>query len=217
METIYEELYLLALDEDKGNFFQFVRKSLPYTLAGVILAELALLGKVSLSEKLRLVVSESTPTNEPVLDGVLEKIRVIEKPRKVTYWVSLLSEEPKKLRQVIGERLVAKNFLVQDEKRFLRQESVTDSAITIPSRFQIKNQLRALVLANGESNLHSLTILKMIAAGGLLNLVFTQDEIETANWIINKRFMSAALEFPSMQVVEEIAQAVRSVWEDEME
>jgi hypothetical protein len=131
--------------------------------------------------------------------------------------VSLFSEEPKKLRQNVAERLVEKNVLVQDEKRFFRQEPISGSESSVPDKFKIKHELRALILSNGESNLHNLALLEMIAAGGLLGLVFTQDELETADQVIHKKFLIAALENPIMQLVEEIGQAVSSVQADELD
>ena len=217
MLTLYDELYLLTLDEENGNLFSFARKSFAYPLAGVILAELALLGKLGVGEKLRLVICDATPTGDPIFDGALEQIRASEKARKPSYWVSLLSEEPKKLRQIVAEQLVEKNVLVQDEKRFFRQELLSGSESTIPDKFQIKHELRTLILSNGESDLRSLALLEMIAAGSLLGLVFTQDELETADQMIHKKFLTAALENPIMQLVEEIGQAVSSVQEDELD
>ena len=217
MLTLYEELYLLALNEEKGNLFSFARKSIAYPLAGAILAELALLGKLGVGEKLRLVLSDATPTGDPIFDGALEQIRISEKAHKPSYWVSRLSEEPKKLRQNVAERLVEKNVLVQDEKSFFRQEPVPGIESTVPDKFQIKHQLRSLILSNGESDLHRLALLEMIAAGDLLGLVFTQDELETADQMIHKKFLIAALENPVMQLVEEIGQAVSSVQEDELD
>ena len=217
MLTLYEDLYLLALDEEKGNLFSFARKSFAYPLAGAILAELALLGKLGVGEKLRMVLSDASSTGDPIFNGVIEQIRVSEKARKPSYWVSKLSEEPKKLRQNVAERLVEKNVLVQDEKSFFRQELLSGSESTILDKFQRKHEMRALILSNGESNLRNLTLLEMIAAGGLLGLVFTQDELETADQMIHKKFLTAALENPIMLLVEEIGQAVSSVQEDELD
>src|SRR4030042_6376485 len=217
MLPLYEELYLLALDEEKGNLFSFARKSIAYPLAGAILAEVALLGKLGVGEKLRLVLSDATPTGDPIFDGALEQIRISEKAHKPSYWVSALSEEPKKLRQNVAERLVEKNVMVQDEKSFFRQEPVPGIESTVPDKFQIKHQLRSLILSNGESDLHRLALLEMIAAGDLLGLVFTQDELETADQMIHKKFLTAALENPVLQLVEEIGQAVSSVQEEKLD
>jgi golgi phosphoprotein 3 len=217
MLTLYEELYLLALDEDKGNIYPFVRKSLPYVLSGAILAELRLLGKVEASGKLRLIALDATPTGDPFLDGVLEQISSSEKARKLTYWVSLLSEEPKKLRLSVGERLVEKNVLIQDEKRFYRRPVVAEGEFSAPEKFQIKNLLRAIILSNGESDFRSLALLTIILSGDLLSLIFTEDEIENAKRMIHKKVLAAAMENPLMQFIEEIDQAVSSVREDEMD
>jgi hypothetical protein len=142
MLTLYEDLYLLTLDEDKGNIVSFARKSFAYPIAGLILAELALSGKLGVGEKLRLVVSEGEPAGDPILDDVLEQIRATEKPRKLTYWVSQVSGDPKKLRQSIGERLVEKKILIQDEKRFFRQEAASGAESTAADKF---NQTRVVL------------------------------------------------------------------------
>jgi golgi phosphoprotein 3 len=72
MLTIYEDLYLLALDEEKGNLFSFARKSFAYPLAGAILAELALSGKLGVGEKLRIVLSDATQIGDPILKDAKE-------------------------------------------------------------------------------------------------------------------------------------------------
>jgi len=217
MLTLYEVLYLLILDEEKGNLIWFTRKSFAYPLVGLILAELALSGKLGVGEKLRLVANEAEPTGDAILDGAMDQIRNAEKMHKPAYWVSQMSEEPKKLRQSIGEQLVAKHILIQDEKRFFRPDSAPGGESIVPSKFQLKHELRALVLSDGERNLRNIAILNMMAAGDLLCILFTQDELEDAEQIIRTDLLTAALENPVMQLVEEIGQAVSAVREDEME
>jgi len=217
MLTLYEEIFTLTLNEEKGNPFPFNRKALAHPLSGAILAELAFLDKLCVTEKLRLVLCEDTQTGDRILDGILEQIQAVEKARKASYWVSRLSEEPKKLWQSVGEDLVEKNVLVQDEKRFLRQPPSSEGAPTTLDKFQMKHRLRASVLSTGESDARSLAVLKILLAGDLLGLVFTLDEIETAKMAIHKLFLAAAMRDPILQVVEEIAQAVSAVREDEIE
>jgi hypothetical protein len=217
MLTLYEDLYLLALDERRGNLVWFARKPFIFPAIGLILAELALAGKLTVGDKLRLVAAGSEMTGDPILDEVLEEIRSSDKPHKPTYWISQFSGEGKKFRQRIGERLVEKNILIQDEKRFYRKEAEPGSDSIAPEKFQLKLELRAPVLAGGEVDLRKTTLLKMIAAGNLLNLIFTEDEIEIAERFINKQLLTSALGNPVMQLVEEIGQAVSTVGEDEME
>jgi golgi phosphoprotein 3 len=217
MLTLYEELFTLTLNEEKGNPYPFNRKDLAHPLSGTILAELAFLGKLCVTEKLRLVPCDTTLTGDRMLDGVLDQILAGEKARKASYWVSHLSEEPKKLWQSVGEDLVQKNVLVQDEKRFFRQALASEGVPTALDKFQMKHRLRASVLSTGESDARSLAVLKILLASDLLGLVFTLDEIETAKMAIHKLFLAAAMEDPILEVVEEIAQAVSAVREDELD
>jgi hypothetical protein len=217
MLTLYEELFTLTLNDEKGNPFPFNRKDLAPPLGGAILAELAFLGKLCITEKLRLAPCNATQTGDRFLDGILDHFQAGDKARKSSYWVSRLGEEPKKLWQSVGEDLAAKNLLVQDEKRFFREPPGAESAPVLLDKFQMKHRLRLAVLASGENDARSLALLKILMAGDLLGLVFTLDEIETAKMAIDKTFMAAALEDPILQVVEEIAQAVSAVREDEMD
>ncbi len=69
-------------------------------------------------------------------------------------------------------------------------------------------------IALGVQRTHSLQ--HQDRAGGLLSLVFTQDELGTTDQMIHQKFLTAALENPLMQLVEEIGQAVSSVQAGEL-
>jgi hypothetical protein len=217
MLTLYEELFTLTLNDEKGNPFPFNRKNLAHPLAGAILAELAFLGKLCITEKLRLAPCDATQTGDRLLDGILDHVQTGDKARKASYWVSRFGEEPKKLWQSMGEELVSKNLLVQEEKRFYRQTPTVDGSSILLDKFQMKHRLRLSILSTGENDARSLALLKILLAGDLLGLVFTLDEIETAKMVIHKLFLAAALQDPILQVVEEIAQAVSAVREDEID
>lgn len=215
MLTLYEELYLLALDEEKGNLVPFARKEIAYPLAGTFLAELSLLGKIDLGEKRRLIICDDTPTGDQLLDRALEQIKSTEKPHKIGYWITLLGEEPKKLRQTIGENLAAKNILVQDEKRFFRPDPGKENVTPVPGKFEMKHRLRSQVLLESGEDVRCLMLLNILLAGDLLGLVFTQDEIGMAGQLIHKQVLTVALRNTAMQLVEEIEQAVCQAREDE--
>jgi hypothetical protein len=217
MLTLYEELFTLTLNDEKGNPYPFNRKDLAHPLAGAILAELVFLGKLCVTEKLRLAPCDASQTGERIPNAILEQIQGSDKLRKANFWVSHLAQEPKKLWQSVGDSLVEKNVLAQEEKRFFRQQPTAESASVLLDKFEMKHRLRASILSTAVCDARSLALLKILMAGDLLGLVFTLDEIETAKMAIDKQFMVAALEDPILQVVEEIAQAVSAVREDEMD
>lgn len=216
MLSLFEELYLLALDEDRGKTTSYAKKTIAYGLSGAMLAELALQGKVSVNEKNRLEPLGDELTGDAFLDEILGEIRDSEKAHKLTYWVSQFSERPKKLRERVGDLLVERNVLSKEEKRFFRQPpsgEVTQAAE--PSKFEVKSRLRAMILANGESDPRSLALLNLAAASELLGLIFTADELGFASRRIHEEILRFALEDTVMQTVEEIEQAISTVVEDD--
>jgi hypothetical protein len=210
-------LFLLALDEEKGNILPFTKKTLAHALAGGILAELALLGKVCSNEKHRLEWIDATPTGDEILDGAIKEIQSSEKQRKLAYWVSQLSARPKTLRERIGERLVARELLQQEDRRFSWRSQSEGDVMAVPSKFEMKVPLRALILSPDGNDHHSLALLNVASAAGLLNLIFTEDELPIAHNRIHEKVIRAAMENPVMETIEEIEQAVLTSLEDDSE
>ena len=217
MLSIYEELFLLALDEEQGNILPQVKRNLAFGLAGAILSELALQGKISANSKHRLDAGDAKVDGSGLLDETLQSIQSSEKPRKLAYWVGQLSVQPRKLRERIGEGLVARNLLVQEDRLFYRPPAAAESgeqSETLPPKYKMKQALRAMILANNKSDSRSVALLSVIRASGLLNLVFTLDELAAAQREIKERLVRASLADQAMLAIEEIEQAVTLTMED---
>ncbi len=218
MLSIYEELFLLALDEEKGTIIPFAKNNLAHALSGGILAELSLSGKVCSNDKHRLELLDAAITGDEILDDAIKEIQSSEKSRKLPYWVSQFSARPKKLRERLGESLVAKDLLYQEDRHFFWKPTPTGTGLPIPhSKFEVKNPLRTMILAQDESDAHSLALLNVASASEILNLIFTQDEVQIAKRLIHERVFRAALENPAMQTIEEIEQAIVISLDDDAE
>ena len=87
MLKLYEELFLLSINDATGELVGAAASYLPYGLAGAILAELALQGKVQVADN-RLAVLNAHPTGDELLDGALAAIAASAKPRKLTHWIN---------------------------------------------------------------------------------------------------------------------------------
>lgn len=215
MFSLYEELFLLALDEEKGNFLPITKKTVPFGLTGAILAELMLSGRICTNEKGRLEVVDTAPSGDAVLDEIIQTLEAADKPHKLTYWVGYLSEHPKKLRIKLGEGLAAKNLVQQEENRFYwRTADNQNGEPALPSKFEMKNSLRKAIFTNMEPDSNSLALLNIAGACGLLNLVFTADELPMAQRRVHEIVMHAALKDPALQVLEEIEYAIAASIED---
>lgn len=212
MLTLFDQLYLLALNEEKGNLIASTRKTFAFAYSGAVLDELALLNRICLNEKSRIEVIASTKTGDEVLDEALKEIADSDKLRKPAYWVGEFVVQPKRLRERLGDRLAAKGILNREDNRFFRAQS---SPQEIPSKFEMKHQLRGMILLGTQSNPSSLALLTMLDAANLLHLIFTPDELDMVQKDIHERVLRCSLEKPTFQFIEEIAQAVETLIEDD--
>lgn len=206
MFTLSEELFLMSLEDKKDGVKLLDSYKLPYALAGAILLELVLAGKIRLEGK-KVFPSDATPGANPLANELLEKIAASKKVRKIENWVSSFGEKDKKLRKGILTSLVSRGVLSEQEKRFLWIIPYTGYANQDASaRFTLKQQLRAVVLGGTPLDEQSLALLSLVRAAGLEDHLFTRDEIKQARRRIEELTKSEAVG----QAVVEAIQAVES-------
>ena len=110
------DVLLLALDDERGTVLPQAAIGLDYGLAGAIVMELALRGRIRVNAD---TVSDAGPaTDDALLDDALRTIAVT--PGKdLSHWVWHLSRDLGGLRQRPLDRLVAQGTLEKREKRVL--------------------------------------------------------------------------------------------------
>ena len=116
MLSLYEEFFLISIDDDKGTVALCASTVISYGLVGAILAELTLQGKLCLEDE-RLIVLDGTPTGEEIMDDILATIAESDKPHKPIRWIRLMSG--KKLSKRVADKLAAKHIIQIEEKRYL--------------------------------------------------------------------------------------------------
>lgn len=117
--NLAEELALLVYDE-AGALRAGVQK-VDYGLAGGLLMELMLAERLAVPEK-RVVVTDSRPTGDPIVDQALDRIAADRRGRKPKDWIGPLS---KGLRGRVLDRLVEAGVLRRETRRVLRVFSRT--------------------------------------------------------------------------------------------
>ena len=215
MLTLFEEILLLSIDEENGSSHPSISDNLGLGMSGSLLAELALRGKLNASESHRIELTDTSQTGDEILDEALEQIQLSEQPRKVTYWIKHFSDEPKKLRQRLVERLEANGIVKEEEKRLTWVIPYADSPEENASaKFVLKSRIRKSVLTDEELETHDLALLSLVKACRLLNLVFTKDERKMARRRIYELMVSNTLKDPEYQAIQEIEAAVEAQVED---
>lgn len=216
MLTIFEELFLLSIHEDKGTVIASSAHGLQHGLAGGILVELSILGKIQISENHRLGVVDATPVGDEVLDEAIEIIQKSEKDRKFGYWIDEFSQKPEKLRKRIAERLVQKGVVEQEDDHLVWVVPGPDTPdLEASTKYVIKHRLRSVVLAGEEAQLRDIALLNLIKYCGLTFLVFLRDERKLAGRRIHELMVGEALKNPSAQTFEEIAVALEALIDEE--
>jgi golgi phosphoprotein 3 len=211
MMTLFEELFLLSIDDEDGSPHASMSDNLGFGMSGSLVVELALRGKAGVGENHRLEVMDTTHTGDEILDETLEQIQSSNQPRKVTYWIKHFSDEPKKLRNSLVKRLEANGVVQQDENRLTWVIPFRESpTIKASAKYTLKDRIRKGVLADEDLDMHDLALLGLVKACNLLNLVFTKDERKLARQRIYELTVSNTLKDPLFQSIQEIEAAVES-------
>ena len=116
--TFTEEIVLLALDDKSGAQLHLPVTALSYGLAGAVLADLAVAGKIDTDPE-RVTVLDPSPTGDPLLDPWLTLISAETTPRSVAYWLSVLSDRQKEIEQPALDRLMTRGILRREDKKIL--------------------------------------------------------------------------------------------------
>jgi golgi phosphoprotein 3 len=146
--TLTEELALLALDDRTGEPLDLPPDALGYGLAGAIILELSLAGRVD-TDLHQLTVINPAPTGDTLLDPWLNLFQATLPPNSVMFWLHELALREEEIHQKALDRLVQRGILRREEKRLLwvfgvRRYPTVDCA----ERTEVRTRLNRLILGN---------------------------------------------------------------------
>jgi hypothetical protein len=182
MLSLTEELFLLSLVEKKLTITLPETSIMSYALAGAMLVELTLAGKIRLEKDRRLLPVEPVDLNtSPHLAELLKQICAAEKPHKITYWISAAAGKGRKLEETLFADLIERGVLKKEEKRVFWVLPHTEySQQDASAKYLVKQRLRDMVLAGQPADAQSVALLSLLRTMNLLENLFTPDEIKAA-------------------------------------
>ena len=208
MLNLMEELFLLSLREkgEKGRV-KFSNLDLRYGLAGAALAELSLKGMIEWDSQQRLRVIEKVPSHDKLLIECWTELEASKKPLPLAEWINRLGGK-RKLRSRLIASLVAKGSLQEQAERY-RWVIPTKvyPRVNASAKYQIKNRLRAMVLADEKHDEYAVALLSLTRACGLLEHVFTVDEIKSARKRVDTLVQDETIGATVTKVIESISVA----------
>ncbi|MGG5887024.1 GOLPH3/VPS74 family protein [Falsiroseomonas sp. HC035] len=182
--TMPEEILLLLLDDETGKPVGLPGPAGDLALAGAILMELALAGRID-TDLDRLLVVQQRPTGDALLDGVLARLATgapasLSPERTSRWWIQDLAKSGPEFRTAILDRLVAAGVLRRIEDRFLwvfperRYPKAEGRAETA----EVRRRLRGVLLEDEIPDPRDALLIGLARAAGLVPLVL--DEAEAA-------------------------------------
>ena len=121
MLTFSEEVLLLLLEEDEGIFLSVGKNTLELAMAGAVLMELAFAGRID-TDLQRMLVVDSAPTGDPLLDDVLERMTNSKKINDTRLWIETLArEKTASIQENALASLVERGILKREEKRLFQE------------------------------------------------------------------------------------------------
>ena len=112
-----EELVLMLLNEQTGYFHQVPGWNLNCAMVGAALAELSLCSRID-TDLDSLVLVDSAPTGDSVLDSILEQIAAEPVQRNAQYWIERFAAQAESIIDRTLDRLVALKILEHHDGDF---------------------------------------------------------------------------------------------------
>ena len=176
---IAEKLFILTIDDERGEMPASVKAVLRFGLAGALLAELTLANKFQLNEG-RLLLSDPIVTHDGLLDEIMGMVALEQKPRKLIYWIEVIGR--KQTVREVAERLAGRKVISIEKERYpWISPSIAYPQVDGSAKYCVKQRLREIILAKDQPEAADIILFSLLRACQLLRLVFTSDERRSAS------------------------------------
>ena len=181
MLTFAEEILLLLLDDESGDFVPVPTWSRQCALAGAALMDLALEGRID-TDLDKLVLIDRSPTGDELLDPILVKIAEDPEVHDARYWVERLgNEQSGSIQDHALARLVSRGILESEGGRLLwvfrsRRYPTIDGKAEQEVRLRIMNVL----FTDEIPSPRDIVIICLADACHVFDLIMTAKEVEQA-------------------------------------
>ena len=179
MLTFTEEILLLLLDDKDGSFVPIAKANLGCAIAGAVLMDLAFADRIDTDPE-SLIVTDRTPTGNPILDPTLTKIAAQGEPSDTRTWIRLLSvEDAPAIREQALQSLVARGIVVQREARVMwafraRRYPTIDGNV----EQEVKLRIGDVLLSDDIPHPRDVALIGLVDACDILRDIFADRDME---------------------------------------
>lgn len=178
--TLPEELLLVTMRDVDGTYHGS-HYSLNYALIGGAIIELLLAEKLQFDPKKNLLIANSSPTGDDILDDVLIKLQKSKTGRSHHFYISSISMRMRSLKRRYLERLVMQGIVRKEDHRFLGIIPYTKFVLMEQSRATAMRETLRNVLINGQTpDVRISALIALLYACQMLGYQFIKSERKQA-------------------------------------
>ncbi len=180
MLRIVEEIILLLLRDDDGKFVPVSRLAMDRAIAGAVLMELAMEGRIDTDlEQLQLI--DATPVGDELLDPTLANIAGGEKG-DARFWVEDTAQHANQIRESALARLVERGILERQDDHFLwvfksRRYPMIDGK----AEREVKLRIMGVLLSDEIPDPRDVIIIGLADVCGLFRQMLSRRELDQAS------------------------------------
>ena len=173
-----EEITLLLLDDEDGQFIRVPGWSLQCAYAGAVLMDLSLKNRIDTDIR-RLVLVDPTPVGDKILDSVLAQIAKATGPHDARYWIEQLADRSEEIRESALSSLIERGILRRQEDRFLwvfqaRRYPIIDGE----AEREVKHRIMGVLFGNEIPDPRDVVLISLADVCGILGELLSPREIE---------------------------------------
>jgi Golgi phosphoprotein 3 GPP34 len=201
--TLADEIVVLMLDDESGAIKPGCAGFAHIAIAGGILMELALLGRIDTDLK-SLYVVDPNPVGEEILDQALQEIAAAPSRQGSRSWIQHLAFRKGDLTKRVLERLVEAGILRAEERRFLWMFSRRAyPQNTGREEREAKARLMSVIFGDALPNPRDTLLLGLADSSGVLHAMLSPEEM-----------VKASKRIAQVVALEEIGRSVKAVESD---
>ena len=176
-----EEIMLLLLNDEDGEFVPVPGWSLQCAFAGAVLMDLALEHRIDTDVE-KLVLVDPTPLGDDLLDPTLALIARETKTYDARHWVERIADNADEIREGALARLVDRGILRREDNRFLwvfrsRRYPIIDGK----AEREVKLRIMEVLFGDQIPDPRDVVIICLVDACGILKEMLSDRELERAS------------------------------------
>ena len=176
-----EEITLLMLGDENGEFVNVPGWSMQCTYAGAVLMDLALENRID-SDLERLILVDPTPLGDSLLDPTLTLIARERKTYEPCRWVERIADSAEEIRECALARLVERGILRREDDRFLwvfrsRRYPIVDGKV----EREVKLRIMGVLFGDEIPDPRDVVIICLADACGIFREMLSGKELDRAS------------------------------------